>query len=179
MLQVLDIIFWHYICVMICGSPVIHSPAGTNVMRKLLLSTALVIAALARPALATPVLTVTGVLIQGDIVTIAGPTSSETVYAGPLTPAASLARHWPCHGPAGVRRNADLHHGRPKSQRGCGCAGADYPGVVVRWPRPAQCHSAAPRRSQSRLESFEGQSFSHSNMLCFEAGTRKVGPRAL
>lgn len=75
---------------MICGSPVIHSSTGTNVMRKLLLSTTLVIAALAGPALASPVLTVTGVSIQGDIVTIAGSTSSEAVYAGPLTLTSSL-----------------------------------------------------------------------------------------
>ncbi len=54
-------------------------------MRKLLLCTTLAIAALAGPALASPVLTVTGVSVQGDIVTVAGPTSPETVYAGPLT----------------------------------------------------------------------------------------------
>jgi len=54
-------------------------------MRKLLLSTTLAVAAFAGPTLASPVLTVTGVSVQGDIVTIAGPTSPETVRAGPLT----------------------------------------------------------------------------------------------
>jgi len=59
-------------------------------MRKLLLSTTLAVAAFAGPALASPVLTVTGVSVQGDIVTIAGPTSPETVYAGPLTLTTSM-----------------------------------------------------------------------------------------
>jgi len=54
-------------------------------MRKLLLSTALAMAACAAPALANPVISVTDVSIQGDIVTIAGPISSLSVYAGPLT----------------------------------------------------------------------------------------------
>jgi hypothetical protein len=59
-------------------------------MRKLLLSTTLAVAAFAGPALASPVLTVTGVSVQGDIVTVAGPTSPETVYAGPLTLTTSM-----------------------------------------------------------------------------------------
>ncbi len=54
-------------------------------MRKLLLSTALAMAACAAPALATPVISVTDVSIQGDIVTITGPISPLSVYAGPLT----------------------------------------------------------------------------------------------
>ncbi len=59
-------------------------------MRKLLLSTTLAVAALAGPALASPVLTVTSVSVQGDIVTVAGPTSSEAVRAGPLTLTTSM-----------------------------------------------------------------------------------------
>jgi len=59
-------------------------------MHKLLLSTTLAVAALAGPVLASPVLTVTSVSIQGDIVTIAGPTAPETVYAGPLTLTTSM-----------------------------------------------------------------------------------------
>ena len=54
-------------------------------MRKLLLSTALAAAASAAPALANPVISVTDVSVQGDIVTITGPISPISVYAGPIT----------------------------------------------------------------------------------------------
>ena len=54
-------------------------------MRKLLLSTVFTIVACAAPALANPVITVTDVSVQGDIVTIAGPISPLSVYAGPIT----------------------------------------------------------------------------------------------
>ena len=54
-------------------------------MRKLLLSTILTTVASAAPALANPVVTVTDVSVQGDTVTIAGPISPISVYAGPIT----------------------------------------------------------------------------------------------
>ena len=54
-------------------------------MRKLLLSTVITTVASAAPALANPVITVTDVSVQGDIVTIAGPISPISVYAGPIT----------------------------------------------------------------------------------------------
>ena len=67
-----------------------RQPSGTNLMRKLLLSTVLVMAACAAPALANPVITVTDVSIQGDVVTITGPISPISVYAGPLTLTTSM-----------------------------------------------------------------------------------------
>ena len=59
-------------------------------MRKLLLSTVITTVASAAPALANPVITVTDVSVQGDIVTIAGPISPISVYAGPLTLTTSM-----------------------------------------------------------------------------------------
>ena len=59
-------------------------------MRKLLLSTIITTVASAAPALANPVITVTDVSVQGDIVTIAGPISPTSVYAGPLTLTTSM-----------------------------------------------------------------------------------------
>lgn len=59
-------------------------------MRKLLLTATLAAATHAAPALANPVITVTDVSIQGDVVTIAGPISPLSVYAGPLTLTTSM-----------------------------------------------------------------------------------------
>ena len=59
-------------------------------MRKLLLSTILATVASSAHVLANPVITVTDVSVQGDVVTIAGPISPLSVYAGPLTLTTSL-----------------------------------------------------------------------------------------